>query len=115
MPIQVVALCSVGVIRTPGPLADSNLSSFPLAGTPHPSLFPFETLSSSVLPYNAYSTDPPSLVSRSASTTFSWLQSFFVQNPDILKIKKKEITIPKYATEGGGPEEILLERALQYG
>lgn len=77
-------------------------------GVPHPSVFPFNTLSAEILPSNAYKTQAPSLVSRSAATTLSWLRSFFAGD-GALEVKPIDIKIGKYASAGGGPDEVLLK------
>ncbi|CAE6427770.1 unnamed protein product [Rhizoctonia solani] len=73
-----------------------------LAGVPHPSLFPYETMSAKVLPPTAFSMGD-------SDGVLSWLWSVFKN-----KESKTQITIPKYADPRDGPSAIQLSTALQY-
>ncbi|KDN51005.1 hypothetical protein RSAG8_00634, partial [Rhizoctonia solani AG-8 WAC10335] len=70
-------------------------------GVPHPSLFPYETMSANVLPPTAFSVG-------GSDGVLSWLWS------TLNKKSKTQITIPKYADPKDGPSAIQLSTALQY-
>ncbi|KAJ1308692.1 hypothetical protein OPQ81_004383 [Rhizoctonia solani] len=71
-------------------------------GIPHPSLFPYETMSAEVLPPTAFSVGD-------SGGILPWLWSAFKN-----KKSKTQITIPKYANPEDGPSAIQLSTALQY-
>ncbi|ELU45810.1 peptidyl-prolyl cis-trans isomerase-like 4 [Rhizoctonia solani AG-1 IA] len=73
-----------------------------LAGLPHPSLFPYETMSADVLPPSAFSVG-------GSDGLLSWIMSAFRN-----RRATTQITIPKYANPKDGPNEIQLSTALQY-
>ncbi|OCF35477.1 aromatic amino acid aminotransferase I [Kwoniella heveanensis CBS 569] len=74
-------------------------------GIPHPEVFPFETLSATVLAHDAFPLDPPRVPKKNKSV-LSWL--FSLPKPTI------SFTIPKYAPKPTDATTIQLSSSLQY-
>ncbi|WVQ78293.1 hypothetical protein IAT38_000378 [Cryptococcus sp. DSM 104549] len=74
-------------------------------GIPHPQVFPFETLSASILPVDAFPLDPPRIPAKPKKSLLSWL--FPTTNTS-------SFTIPKYAANPADPAAIQLSTSLQY-
>ncbi|WVF72181.1 hypothetical protein IAT40_006993 [Kwoniella sp. CBS 6097] len=74
-------------------------------GIPHPEVFPFETLSATVLAHDAFPLDPPRVPKKNKSV-LSWL--FGSPRPTI------SFSIPKYAPKPTDATTIQLSTSLQY-
>ncbi|KAK4686627.1 hypothetical protein P7C73_g3499, partial [Tremellales sp. Uapishka_1] len=76
-------------------------------GIPHPQLFPYETLSASILSVDAYPLDPPRAPVKPKKGLLSWLFPETKENTSI--------EIPKYASVNPkDPKTIQLATSLQY-
>lgn len=75
-------------------------------GIPSPAIFPFETLSAQILPYNHLPLDPPRVPGKPKKSLLSWLFGSTAAN--------ETITIPKYAEDPTDPMAIQLATSLQY-
>lgn len=77
----------------------------PMAGgIPSPAIFPFETLSAQILPYDALPLDPPRVPRKKG--LLEWLFS--------PAARTEKISIPKYAADPTDPMAIQLSTSLQY-
>lgn len=76
-------------------------------GIPHPQVFPFETVSASILPKDAFPLNPPRVPEKSKKSILSWL---FPNSP----ANTTSFTIPKYAQNATDPKTIQLSTSLQY-
>nr|XP_031862786.1 uncharacterized protein CI109_001798 [Kwoniella shandongensis]KAA5529858.1 hypothetical protein CI109_001798 [Kwoniella shandongensis] len=74
-------------------------------GIPHPQVFPFETLSASILPVDAFPLDPPRIPAKPKKSLMSWL---------FPTSQNSSFTIPKYASDPKNPATIQLSTSLQY-
>ncbi|CAK9782287.1 PLP-dependent transferase [Cutaneotrichosporon oleaginosum] len=78
----------------------------PMAGgVPSPTIFPFETLSADILPYNHLPLDPPRVPKKQG--LLEWLFSSSAPTTE-------KISIPKYAADPKDPMAIQLSTSLQY-
>ncbi|WWC69406.1 uncharacterized protein I206_103345 [Kwoniella pini CBS 10737] len=75
-------------------------------GIPHPEVFPFETLSATILAPDAFPLDPPRVPKKEKSSLLSWL--FSAPKPTL------NISIPKWAPKPVDPTTIQLSTSLQY-
>lgn len=74
-------------------------------GIPSPAIFPFETLSAQILPYNYLPLDPPRVPLKAKPSFLQWL---FGTTPN------ETISIPKWADNPTDPMAIQLATSLQY-
>ncbi|WVQ70021.1 uncharacterized protein L199_008245 [Kwoniella botswanensis] len=77
-------------------------------GIPHPEVFPFETLSATILAHDAFPLDPPREPKKNKSL-LSWLFS-----SSSAALPTSSFTIPKWAPGPPDPKTIQLSTSLQY-
>nr|KIR46477.1 aromatic amino acid aminotransferase I [Cryptococcus bacillisporus CA1280] len=78
-------------------------------GIPHPEVFPFETVSASVLSHDAFPLDPPRVPEKPKKSLISWLfPSSQTQSNTV------SFMIPKYGPNPSDPAAIQLSTSLQY-
>ncbi|WWC89986.1 uncharacterized protein L201_004916 [Kwoniella dendrophila CBS 6074] len=75
-------------------------------GIPHPEVFPFETLSATILAHDAFPLDPPR-VPKKGKSLIEWLFS-------PTSLPTTSFTIPKWSPKPVDPKTIQLSTSLQY-